>query len=390
MCWDTHWWRDAGQLGVPSPESVFDLAYFRTNPAPFRKVAAELWLDDAAGPSPTQAHRLIAHLHASGKLLRCYTQNIDGLERKAGVPGDALVEAHGGFHTSSCIDCKRAHDSERVRADVLRDVATKCDGCGGLVKPDIVFFGENLGQRFADMHAQDLAAADALIIMGTSLQVQPFSTLPSMVSPTCPRLLINRDAVGPFKCNTAAAPDLGTSRDPSHVVVVAAAAPLESDQGQSAPGGKGGVQGRLSQSLGGAHGVESGFRHFASAGRALAPKPPVPSKPTRKPLLGRVASSAARKGASTAVEAGAGTGEGGGAGRAAADAAGKRCCQSLCPGCGGWQYRDVTLLGDCDEGAARLLKLLNPGVSAKSAPATAATSSSLKPSVSSRNRKDRG
>jgi hypothetical protein len=50
----------------------------------------------------------------------------------------------------------------------------------------------------------------------------------------------------------------------------------------------------------------------------------------------------------------------------------------------------VTLLGDCDEGAARLLKLLNPGVSAKSAPATAATSSSLKPSVSSRNRKDRG
>jgi NAD-dependent SIR2 family protein deacetylase len=375
---------------VPSPESVFDLAYFRTNPAPFRKVAAELWLDDAAGPSPTQAHRLIAHLHASGKLLRCYTQNIDGLERKAGVPGDALVEAHGGFHTSSCIDCKRAHDSERVRADVLRDVATKCDGCGGLVKPDIVFFGENLGQRFADMHAQDLAAADALIIMGTSLQVAPFSTLPSMVSPTCPRLLINRDAVGPFKCNTDAVPDLGTSRDPSHVVVAAAAAAaLESDQGLRAPVGKGGVQRSLSQSLGSAHGVESGFRRVASAGRTSAPKPPVPSKPTAKPttkpLLGRVASSAARKGAVTvtAVEAGDGTGQCGAAGRAAADAAGKRCCQSMCPGCGGWQYRDVTVLGDCDEGAARLLKLLNPGSSAKAAPAAAATSSfSLKPSVS--------
>jgi NAD-dependent SIR2 family protein deacetylase len=320
MCWDTHWWRD---LSTPSWSPRGALArislrpcvcsYFRTNPAPFRKVAAELWPDDTAGPSPTQAHRLIAHLHAIGNLLRCYTQNIDCLERKAGVPGDALVEAHGGFHTSSCIDCKRAHDSERVRSDVLRDVATKCDGCGGLVKPDIVFFGENLGQRFADMHVQDLAAADALIIMGTSLQVQPFSTLPGMVSPTCPRLLINRDAVGPFKCNTAAAPGLGTSRDPSHVVVdAAAAAALESDQGQCAPGGKGGVQGRLSQSLGGAHGLESGFRRFASAGRASAPKPPVPSKPptkpttkpTTKPLLGRVAvaSSAARKGLSVTVD----------------------------------------------------------------------------------------
>ena len=254
-------WRDAGQLGVPSPESVFDLAYFRTNPAPFRKVAAELWPDFAAGPSPTPAHRLIAHLHASGKLLRCYTQNIDGLERKAGVPGDALVEAHGGFHTSSCIDCKRAHDSERVRADMLRDVATKCDGCGGLVKPDIVFFGENLGQRFTDLHVQDLAAADALIIMGTSLQVRPFSTLPNLVSPTCPRLLINRDAVGPFKCKTPPGPALGTSLDPSHVA--AAAAALERVRAQG---------GGLMVYTGAGMSVTSGVPVFRGADGSMSPE----------------------------------------------------------------------------------------------------------------------
>ena len=149
------------------------------------------------------------------------------------------------------------------------------------------------------------------------------------------------------------------------------------------------------------------FRRVASAGRAsmgFDGTPSKPTKPTTKPSIGRVVSGDGRKGG--AVEAGTGTGAGAGAasagerererdlirkqgreGRAlfAANTAGERCCQSVCPGCGGWQYRDVMALGDCDEGATRLLKLLNPVPTAKTAPAAPAASSfSLKPSVSAR------
>jgi NAD+-dependent protein deacetylase sirtuin 2 len=64
------------------------------------------------------------------------------------------------------------------------------------VKPDIVFFGENLPERFFKYHIKDLEAADLLIIMGTSLIVHPFASLINMVSASCPRVLLNRESVG--------------------------------------------------------------------------------------------------------------------------------------------------------------------------------------------------
>ena len=89
----------------------------------------------------------------------------------------------------------------------------KCgeEGCEGLVKPDIVFFGEGLPERFFQSlevslvlndeytaDDQDLTICDLLIVIGTSLQVHPFASLPNYVQPHVPRLLINREPVGPF------------------------------------------------------------------------------------------------------------------------------------------------------------------------------------------------
>eukprot|EP00961_Rhodomonas_salina_P167032 2250949-Rhodomonas_salina.1 len=134
---------------------------------------------------------------------RCYTQNIDGLERIAGIPADALVEAHGSFAAAHCIDCAAEADIARVKAEIDSDIIPRCTACNGLVKPDIVFFGEGLPQRFVDLHKKDMESADAVLVIGTSLQVQPFSNLPHMVSDHVPRLLINREAVGPFVCPCA-------------------------------------------------------------------------------------------------------------------------------------------------------------------------------------------
>ncbi|CAB4069913.1 SIRT2 [Lepeophtheirus salmonis] len=108
--------------------------------------------------SPTPCHYFIKLLESKGLLLRHYTQNIDCLERKAGVSQDLLVEAHGSFASSTCQLCGR-------------------EGCGGVVKPDIVFFGESLPGRFFQ-------------------SVQPFASLVNQVQDTTPRLLINMQVVG--------------------------------------------------------------------------------------------------------------------------------------------------------------------------------------------------
>jgi NAD-dependent deacetylase sirtuin 2 len=74
----------------------------------------------------------------------------------------------------------------------------RCDNCGGLVKPDIVFFGEGLPDRFFDKLGVDFPKCDLLLVIGTSLQVQPFASLIARVKEHVPRVLINREAVGTF------------------------------------------------------------------------------------------------------------------------------------------------------------------------------------------------
>ena len=72
----------------------------------------------------------------------CYTQNIDTLERLAGVPADLIVEAHGSFASQHCIDCGGEYDGKKLREHINAGDVAKCNSCDGLVKPDIVFFGE--------------------------------------------------------------------------------------------------------------------------------------------------------------------------------------------------------------------------------------------------------
>ena len=94
------------------------------------------------------------------------------MEHLAGLPSDKLVECHGHFRTASCIDCRKAADGEKVKETIVeKGGIPKCSKCGGNVKPDIVFFGENLPARFYALLKSDIRKADLMIILGTSLQV---------------------------------------------------------------------------------------------------------------------------------------------------------------------------------------------------------------------------
>ncbi|XP_072550666.1 NAD-dependent protein deacetylase sirtuin-3 isoform X2 [Salminus brasiliensis] len=183
------------KYNVPYPEAVFNIDYFSDDPRPFFSLAKELY---PGQHRPNYIHYFIRMLHQKGLLLRMYTQNIDGLEKMCGIPDEKLVEAHGSFATASCHLCYTPFPAEEAKEAIMSDDVPKCSFCSATVKPNVVFFGEDLPEKYFQ-HTQDFPKADLLMIMGTSLQIEPFASLVNTVKSTVPRLLLNRRAVGPFE-----------------------------------------------------------------------------------------------------------------------------------------------------------------------------------------------
>jgi len=184
------------KYNLPRPEAVFDISFFRENPAPFYQLCCELW---PGTYPPTLAHHFIKLLHEQGQLQRCYSQNIDSLETAAGLPQEKVVAAHGNFDSAHVIDGGPSVPVEELRQAVMAGESALADlneRHGGLIKPAITFFGEALPRRFFDLVPDDFEHCDLLIVMGTSLKVQPFASLVEFVHDGTPRLLINREMVG--------------------------------------------------------------------------------------------------------------------------------------------------------------------------------------------------
>ena len=128
-------------------------------------------------------------------------KNIDMLEILAGVSEDKIVECHGHFRTASCISCSQSFDGkecQRLIVEEKRVPYCQHKNCGGRIKPDIVFFGEGLPDRFHELVLDDVNRADLLLVMGTSLMVGPVNMIPDMVNKSCPRVLLNEELVGTF------------------------------------------------------------------------------------------------------------------------------------------------------------------------------------------------
>lgn len=188
------------RFNLSRPEQIFELSFFREQPAAFYELCTEMW---PGRYEPTPAHYFLRLLHDKGILLRCYTQNIDSLERLAGLPAEKLVAAHGNFDAAHVID---THPEEEVEISELKRALDEGpagwqalkERKGNLVKPKIVFFGEQLPERFARLCSEDLDSCDMLIVMGTSLVVQPFAGLVGEANAMAPRLLVNREPAGTY------------------------------------------------------------------------------------------------------------------------------------------------------------------------------------------------
>lgn len=180
---------------LDDPSEAFSMDLLRENPRIFYTIAKDmdLW---PGRYQPTAVHRFVKLLADEGRLLRCCTQNIDGLERAAGLPESLLVEAHGSFATASCIQCKAPYDIQLAKKESDEGRVPLCAECGHIVKPDVVFFGEQLPEAFFDVLIHDTAKTDFVIIIGTSLQVHPFASLPLRVAANTPRVVLNMERVG--------------------------------------------------------------------------------------------------------------------------------------------------------------------------------------------------
>ena len=208
---DTGLYNNLARLNLPYAEAVFDISYFRQHPEPFYMLAKELYPGKFY---PTVSHAFVALLASKGLLEMLFTQNIDCLERRAGVPSEKIIEAHGSFATQRCIECSEEYPDRHMKDHVTRGEVPHCRNatCGGLVKPDIVFFGEALPETFK-RNTFHVSMADLVIIMGTSLSVYPFASLPEMAMEGRPRLLVNNERVGSIGARADDVLEIGSCDD---------------------------------------------------------------------------------------------------------------------------------------------------------------------------------
>ncbi len=128
---------------------------------------------------PNQAHLAIAELERMNKLSSVITQNIDNLHQRAGNNPKIVHELHGNMQWLVCHDCGERYDLEQMRKKHQSpDFFPVCEKCQGILKPDVVFFGEMLPQHTLTMAERESQECDLFIVIGSSLVVYPAAYMP--------------------------------------------------------------------------------------------------------------------------------------------------------------------------------------------------------------------
>ena len=120
---------------------------------------------------PNKAHKALVRLERQGKLKAIITQNIDNLHQEAG--SKCVIELHGSVFRNYCMDCGKKFNIEYIAA---QEGVPHCDRCGGIVRPDIVLYEENLEHENVDNAIKAVKKCDLMISAGTSLTVYPAAT----------------------------------------------------------------------------------------------------------------------------------------------------------------------------------------------------------------------
>ncbi len=147
------------------PETIISHRFYESNPEYFFRFYREKMMP--MGFEPNVTHKKLAQWEQEEKLLAVITQNIDGLHQKAG--SKQVYELHGSIYRNYCTTCGKFHTAQFVKE---HPAVPRC-GCGGIVKPDVVLYDEQLNTQTIEKSVHAIEQADLLIVAGTSLRVYP-------------------------------------------------------------------------------------------------------------------------------------------------------------------------------------------------------------------------
>jgi len=155
------------------PEEVAEINSFLKNPAKSWAFLKEMQkVVEKARPNP--AHISLAKMEELGYLASIITQNVDGLHQEAG--NKVVIEFHGNTRRLVCLECRKLYPSEDISLDALPPY---CPSCGGLLKPDVVLFGEPIPGAALMQARLEVQQCEVMLIVGTSGLVEPAASLPS-------------------------------------------------------------------------------------------------------------------------------------------------------------------------------------------------------------------
>ncbi len=157
------------------PMEVASLASFRRHPERFYDWIRPL-LETTRNARPNPAHMALARLQAAGYLHEIITQNIDGLHEAAG--SHDVLPVHGHTGSGTCLQCGRQVEGDVLWQAVEAGDVPRCTACGGLLKPDVILFGELLPMDVFERARQAAERADLVLVAGSSLEVAPAADLP--------------------------------------------------------------------------------------------------------------------------------------------------------------------------------------------------------------------
>ncbi len=158
------------------PDKIFNIEFFNLDPKPFFDFARD-FINLENKIETTFTHRFLFHLEKKEKLIGIVTQNIDSLHQKAG--STKVLEMHGSFWLSHCLICYAEYSYEVLKQKLLTQDIPLCS-CGGVIKPDIIFFGENV--KYLHESTQLAEQSDLFFVIGTSCVVYPAAILPAYSS----------------------------------------------------------------------------------------------------------------------------------------------------------------------------------------------------------------
>lgn len=138
---------------------------------------------------PNPAHLALAELERAGKLSALITQNIDMLHTKAG--NKVIHELHGHMREATCIQCFKVYDGESVMRTFLEnEQVPHCPSCGGVLKPNVILFGEQLPYEPLQQARRAAKACDLMLVIGSSLEVAPASDMPLIAARSGAKVVI--------------------------------------------------------------------------------------------------------------------------------------------------------------------------------------------------------